>query len=186
MPENDDQWLWFDDEESEQSPLQVDTGSVDGKSAATSAEVVKAIQLHLSGKSEDALAELKRGITSGKSLAEIYPALGQIYFELKKYDDAAAMFGNLIVLEPRHKTGFYNQGVCLEKCGKYKEASEAFRTAIDLDSERKEARLGLGICMIRLSEAEKALDQFNSYLRLDAESETALFGRGPRCKCWVE
>ena len=36
MPENDDQWLWFDEEESEQSPLQVDTGSVDGKTAASS------------------------------------------------------------------------------------------------------------------------------------------------------
>ena len=37
-------------------------------------ELVKAIQLHLSGKSEDALAELKRGSLPRKSLPEIYPA----------------------------------------------------------------------------------------------------------------
>ena len=177
MAENDDQWLWFDDEESEQS-LQVDTGSTDGKTASTSAEVVRAIELHLAGKTEEALKELKRGIDIGKSLPEIYLAYGQICFELKKYDDAAAMFGNLVVLERKHKTGFYNQGVCLEKCGKYSDAAEAFRTALDIDPDRKQARLGLGICLVKLGEAEKALDQFNAYLRLDADQETAQFGRG--------
>ena len=152
MAENDDQWLWFDDDENEQSPLQVVTGSTDGKTAATSTEVVKAVELHLAGKTDEALRELKRAIDIGKSLPEIYPVYGQICFELKKYDDAAAMFGNLIVLERRHKTGFYNQGVCLEKCGRFKEAAEAFRTAIDIDPDRKEARLGLGICLLRLGE----------------------------------
>ena len=119
MAENDDQWLWFDDDENEQSPLQVVTGSTDGKTAATSAEVVKAVELHLAGKTDEALRELKRAIDSSKSLAEIYPVYGQICFEIGKYDDAAAMFGNLILLERRHKTGFYNQGVCLEKCGRF-------------------------------------------------------------------
>ena len=52
MPENDDQWLWFDDEESEQSPLKVDSGSAEGKTAADSPEVVKAIHLHLSGRAK--------------------------------------------------------------------------------------------------------------------------------------
>jgi tetratricopeptide (TPR) repeat protein len=178
MAENDDQWLWFDDDEPEQAPLRVDTGATDGKTAATSPEVVKAIQLHLSGKTDEALKELKRGIEIGKALVEIYPVLGQIYFELKKFEDAAAMFANMVVLDSRHKTGFYNQGVCLERCGKYKEAAEAFRTAIDIDGGRKEARLGYGICLLRLGDAEKALDQFGAYLRVDADHDAALFGRG--------
>ena len=88
------------------------------------------------------------------------------------------MYGNLIVLERRHQTGFYNQGVCLEKCGNFKEAAEAFRTAIDIDPDRKEARLGLGVCLLKIGEAEKALDQFNAYLRSEADHEAALFGRG--------
>src|SRR5215217_2644389 len=126
MADNDDQWLWFDDEESDQS-LQVDAGSTDGKTAATSAEVIRAIEFHLAGRTEEALKELKSGINAGKSLPEIYLAYGQICFELKKYEDAAAMFANLVVLERKHKTGFYNQGVCLEKCRKYREAADAFR-----------------------------------------------------------
>ena len=177
MAENDDQWLWFDDEENEQSPLQVVTGSTDGKTAATSAEVVKAVELHLAGKTDEALRELKRAIDIGKSLPEIYPVYGQICFELKKYDDAAAMFGNLSVGTPAQDR-FYNQGVCLEKCGRYKEAAEAFRTAMDIDPDRKEARLGLGICLLRLGDAEKALEELSAYLPLRPNNETAQFGRG--------
>ena len=56
MAENDDQWLWFDEDESELTPLQVEGGSAAGKTAATSAEVVKAITAKYTE------ADMKRGL----------------------------------------------------------------------------------------------------------------------------
>ena len=84
MAENDDQWLWFDEDESESTPLHVEAGSAAGKTAATSAEVVKAIQLHLAGKTEEALKELKRGIDIGKSLAGDLPGTRANLFRTHK------------------------------------------------------------------------------------------------------
>ena len=76
MADNDNEWLWFDEEESLQTPLQLDNASPQmDKTAFSAVEVIKAVPLHLQGKSDEAIEELKRGLQKGLFLSEICSTL---------------------------------------------------------------------------------------------------------------
>src|SRR6185369_5366048 len=179
MAENDDnEWLWFDEDEPVQTPLRVDDASPQmDKSAVSAAEIVKAVPLHLQGKSDEAIEELKRGLQKGLFLSELYSTLAQIYYEKQRYDEAAGAYAKLAEAEPKHRTANYNLAICLEKQGKSKEAADAFRKALDVDSKRADARLGLAVCLLRLKQPDLAIEQFDQYLSANSDSESAQFGK---------
>src|SRR4051812_13427344 len=103
MPEdNDDQWLWVVDDEPIDTPLTVEPAAPPSAKAITSPEVVKAVSLHLSGKSDDAIKELKGALDKGGSASEIYSTLGQIFFERQRFQEAADAYGKLISSDPYH------------------------------------------------------------------------------------
>jgi len=96
MAENDNEWLWFDEDEPVQSPIRMDDASPHIDKAAVSAvEIVRAVPLHLQGKSGEAIEELKRGLQKGLFLSEIYSTLAQIYYEKQQYQDAADTYSKL-------------------------------------------------------------------------------------------
>src|SRR3954465_13419679 len=174
MAENDNEWLWFDEDERVQTPLRMDDASPQmDKSAVSAAEVVKAVPLHLQGKSDEAIEELKRGLQKGLFLSEIYSTLGQIYFEKQRYAEAADTFGKLAAAEPKHRTANYNLAICVEKAGKIQPAADAFQKAVDADGSRAEARFGLAICLLRLKKPADASEHFDQYLASNSDSESA-------------
>src|ERR1700730_1450151 len=116
MAENENDWLWFDEEETTDGPLRLEQEPAKpDNTAVSSREVVSAVPLYLAGKVDEAITELKAGAQKGLFLSEIYSTLGQIYFERQKYQEAAEAYGSLSVYEAKHKTAFYNRGVCLER-----------------------------------------------------------------------
>src|SRR3982751_4469771 len=145
MAENDDQWLWESDDEPSDSPMQYEQSVVQASTPVASAEVVKAVALHLAGKTDEALAELKRGLEKNLQPAEVHSAMGQMLFEKRRFQEAADSYAKLVGVEPSHKTGHYNLGVCLERLGKLQEAAQAFQRALEIDGARSQARLGLAI-----------------------------------------
>ena len=61
----------------------------------------KAVSLHLEGKIESAAGVLSRAIESGARDTALYSALGQIYYEMRDYESAAAIYEQLAALETR-------------------------------------------------------------------------------------
>src|SRR3954465_11044047 len=116
--------------------------------ARVSAPLAKAVSLHLNGKPEEALAELKRALDSGPQASELDSAAGHIQFELNQFADAAKTYGRLLELDPRHKSADYNLAVCLGQLDRWDEAAASFKKALDKDSSRDEAQVGLGICFL--------------------------------------
>lgn len=173
---DNDQWLWFDEDDTVETPLAVEPAASGAASEAfDSQHVVSAITLHVSGNSGQALELLKRGVEGGTLLEEIYPVMGQICFELKRYEEAAEAYGKLATLEPRHKTAAYNLGVCREKLGDYDGAVDAFQSALE-GPRGREARRAMAICLLRRKEYDRALDHFDRHLTA-GENEAALFGK---------
>ena len=112
MADNDNEWLWFDEDETLQTPLQLDDASPQmDKTAFSAAEVIKAVPLHLQGKSEEAIEELKRGVQKGLFLSELYSTLGQIYFEKKRYEEAADAFSKTAMSSSTRRT-FSGASIC--------------------------------------------------------------------------
>jgi Flp pilus assembly protein TadD len=72
----------------------------------------KAVSLHLEGKLESAARLLNKAIEDGERDAGLYSALGHIQCEMHDYEAAANTYSQLTDLDPRHRTGWFNLGVC--------------------------------------------------------------------------
>ena len=148
------------------------------KTAFSAAEVIKAVPLHLQGKSDEAIEELKRGVQKGLFLSELYSTLGQIYFEKKRYEEAADAYSKLAATRAETQDRPSTIWQCAwRKPGKAEEAADAFRKALEFDSNRADARLGLAICQLALKQPELAAGHFDQYLSVHPDSEAALFGK---------
>ena len=104
----------------------------------------KAASLHLEGKLEGAAAVLSRAIESGLRDPALYSALGQIHYEMRDYAAAAGVYEQLAELEPLHRIGHFNLGVCRGNLKRWQAAEESFRRAAEADAARADAWLGLG------------------------------------------
>jgi tetratricopeptide (TPR) repeat protein len=72
------------------------------------------------------------------------------------YDDAAASFGNAVVIQPDSSAGYLNQGLAYLAAGQSAEAAEPLQMAIDKGAESAEAYIYLG--RIYLSSEDRADD----------------------------
>ena len=120
---------------------------------------------------------LSKAIESGEREAGLYTALGHIQYEMHDYDGAALMYMQLVELEPLHRTGHFNLGVCHGYLKDWKAAADAFRNAIEADGARADALLGLGISLIQLGRSDEALEPLDKFLSQFPDHEQALFGK---------
>jgi tetratricopeptide (TPR) repeat protein len=178
MSNQDDLWLWFIDDAPLQALLKAegDLGAVKLR-AASSPGIVRAMALHMEGRVAEAASALRAAIDSGDRKPEAYLLLGQLRFEARQFEDALAVYRELLALDVDNGVAIFNAAVCLEKLARWDEAAELFRRAVDLKPERPEAALGLGLCCLHLRRPAEALDAFDRTLAALPDSEPCLFGR---------
>src|ERR1022692_1563601 len=191
MSEND-KWAWFSDDDPAPGLFRPETSASKAdspglrldvappgasKTPAGSASVGKAAALHVEGKTDAAIKELLSAIEGGEHLGELYSALGHLQFEQQKFDEAAGSYQKAAQVDPKHKTAYYNLGVCKERLERWQEAMDAFQKALDADSKRVEAQLGLAVCLLQTGSPERALDAFEQCLKANADLEPAQFGK---------
>ena len=134
------------------------------RTAGGTSALAKAVSLHLEGKRQEALQELKGAVSHAGETAEFCSAMGHIQFELEQYEDAAKSYTKLLTLDPKHMAGQFNLAVCLEKLGRWEEAADRFTKVLEASPTRTEARLGLAICQLHLEKSEAALENFDRVL----------------------
>src|ERR1039458_6313537 len=124
----------------------------------------KAVSLHLEGKLESAAGVLSRAIESGARDTALYSALGQIYYEMRDYESAAAIYEQLVEWEPLHRMAYFNLGVCRGNLKRWQAAVESFRRAAEADATRSDAWLGSGLCLIHSGRPAEAMISLDRYL----------------------
>jgi tetratricopeptide (TPR) repeat protein len=77
--------------------------------------VMRAIVLHLEGRIEDAIQEIKIGLRDGEPLAELHTAMGALELELERFDDAAATYREVLKIDPQNETAKHHLALCVEK-----------------------------------------------------------------------
>jgi len=148
----------------------VANGSADDDKASRSRSLATAVSLHLEGKAEEALRELRKAVERGESKPAMYSAMGHILYELQRYQEAVEAYSKLVEVEPHHRTGYFKLAVCLEKLGRWDEAAANFRKALQISPGNSEAQLGLGICLLHLENSEQALEAFDRHLSQDPDA----------------
>src|SRR3989442_4528551 len=108
----------------------------DLKQTRVSRTLSKAVSLHLEGKLEAAARVLAKAIESGECESGLFSALGHIRYEMHDYEGACAAYQQLVALEPSHRTGHFNLGVCHGHLKQWKPAADAFEAAIAVDGTR--------------------------------------------------
>src|SRR3954463_16386854 len=72
----------------------------------------KAVSLHLEGKLESAAHLLSKAIDDGEKEPGLFSALGHIQYEMRDYEGATSTYAQLIDIDAKHRTAWFNLGVC--------------------------------------------------------------------------
>src|SRR4029453_17110926 len=94
----------------------------------------KAVSLHLEGKLESAAHLLRKAIEDGEREPGLFSALGHIQYETRDFGGAGSTYAQLIEIDPRHRTAWFNLGVCQGHTKDWRSAVESFRKAAEVDS----------------------------------------------------
>ncbi|MDP2915095.1 MAG: tetratricopeptide repeat protein [Candidatus Aminicenantes bacterium] len=94
--------------------------------------------------------ELKAGLVKGNTL-----------FDEKKYDEAAAVYEELVKTNPEAYIVYQNIGNCYFQMEKYDRAEEFYKKVLDKDPKNAEAMLRIGNCYTNRGELDKALEWYN-------------------------
>jgi tetratricopeptide (TPR) repeat protein len=97
--------------------------------------LAKAVKLAQEGKLSEAAAVLEEAARQNGNPVEIYSALGHIRFEQEKWEEATDCYIRVAEADDKHRTAFYNLGLCLERRDMLDEAAEAFENAVAIDAE---------------------------------------------------
>lgn len=118
--------------------------------------------LSATGRLNEAIDMMKRGLAVDPLALPLLDDLGQAYYWARRYDEALEHYRKSIAIESTHPAAYSGVGVVYAQKGMYKEAIEAFQRAID-STERTSNLLGLLGYAYALSgkkaEALKILDE---------------------------
>jgi thiol-disulfide isomerase/thioredoxin len=133
----------------------------------------------VNGKVNEAIAAYRKAsaLRDGKC-AECFQYLGQIYFQMSQYGEAAAMFRQAIALKPHNEAALANfLGVALYLQDDRKvlaEAVEAFRHAIELSGDKiPKAHYNRGHALLKLGRTTEGIAEFKRFLELEPKAESA-------------
>lgn len=139
------------------------------------AEVLDTADLHLNlgilyqrtGRPEQALAELERGVALDRDRPEGRFNLGVTLGRLGRSEEGVAELRRALELRPGYPEAWYNLGVLLRERGELGEAVDAFRRALEIDPDAPAVHAALAVAYGRLGRAGEAAAALAEADRLD-------------------
>jgi predicted TPR repeat methyltransferase len=112
---------------------------------------------HHTGKSEEAIALIRRAISLQPTDSGMHNNLGNVLSERHRPAEAVDAYDAAIRLEPAHSDALNNRGVALRALGRVDEAESAYRAAIAADPAHREAYDNLGRILSGQGRVEEAI-----------------------------
>jgi tetratricopeptide (TPR) repeat protein len=104
--------------------------------------------------------------------------LGAFLAENKRFDEAAALYEQAIVIDPRSPIAWTNQGILHTYLGREQEAERCYRWAMQLDPTYKNAEFNLSYLLLRQGRFEEG------WQRLESRNWYAKLASHFTCPCW--
>lgn len=102
-----------------------------------------------------------RAVQLSPAAAEAHYALGCVYKEQGKMDQAASEFRNAVNFDPQHSYAYSSLGQCKLDQGSLVEAAQNFQQAIALNSGNSSAHFGLGSTLLKQGNVDDAIKELN-------------------------
>lgn len=138
----------------------------------------RAVLLLSRGDGTEAAADLIRAVSIDSTYYEAWSNLGRVYYEAKRYDDAAYAFGRAARLWPGDPNYLTNLGLARKGSGDAEGAAEAFREALAADDGFATARMHLAEILVVLGRGAEALPHLERLVRENSKNAGAWYYLG--------
>jgi tetratricopeptide (TPR) repeat protein len=128
-------------------------------------------ELRKQGKLNEAAHSYEQALTLDRGNLDLYNDLGNVYFALKQYNDAARAFSAATSRDPNYALGWYNLAHALRKGDKPREAADAYKQYIRLKPDDPDPYYGLGQTLKTLGDVAGAINAFQKYVSMEKRPE---------------
>ncbi len=154
----------------------------DGKVVNAKLESVKrynkAVQLHLSGKLNDAISAYKEALEVNANLAEAHSNLGLIFNQQHNYAQALSEFRKALAINPKDAITYNGIGAALRAEHDLQGAIKNWQTAVSLDQKLATAHYNLGTAYEIDKDYDKALGSYRLAVKNDYRLGEAYYRMG--------
>lgn len=158
--------------------MQLDDGSVVNVKMESVKRYNKAVQLHLSGKLNDAIAAYKAALEVNPALAEAHSNLGLIFNQQHNYAQALAEFRKALAINPKDAITYNGIGAALRAEHDLQGAIKNWQTSVTLDPKLATAHYNLGTAYEIEKEYDKALTSYRLAVKNDYRLGEAYYRMG--------
>lgn len=130
---------------------------------------------------EAEIEALNQAISSDPGNADLYFHRGLFYYDLERYEQAIADFGQVLVLSPQDADTYFCRGLPYFDLKQYEPAIADFDQAIALNPQHIDAYFHRGLSCFFLEQYEQAIADFDQALTLNPQHIEAYFHRGSSC-----
>lgn len=124
------------------------------------------VLFHQTGRSELAIAFIKRAIAGSPKYTDAYNNLGNVYKESGDLENAARSYRKAIDLSPQHSSALNNLGVVLKEQGEYDQAIQLLKKAIALEPARADYFHNLGNAYRKLGDLQNSANAYRQSIAL--------------------
>ena len=119
---------------------------------------------------DQACAQYRRAIECDPAHLSAYLNLGCLLHDLKRLDEAQAVYEQGLAACADKSVLWFNLGVLREDLGRIAESVQAYRSALDSDPELADAHYNVARLYAALGRPQEAVRAFNDYRRLQREA----------------
>ncbi len=130
------------------------------------------------GRTDDAIAALKRAISEDPTNPYAFYFLGSAHFEQERWQHALKAYLSAIELSPDYLGAMVGAGHCLRMMGKHREALRLGRQILDHKSDDADALYLMGLVHFQRGEEAAAKKYLEAFLATRPEAETLLEVQG--------
>jgi uncharacterized protein (AIM24 family) len=117
-------------------------------------------ELLVRGEAEPARTSLERALELRPKDAKVLGLLGQAYYRLSRFDDAAGVWQRLVDDNPVEPAARVNLGLACLKSKRYVDAVKQLEIALDLNPDHKKAMNYLGLALLESGHLARAREWF--------------------------
>ncbi len=127
----------------------------------------QADQARKEGRLEEAVTAYRRAIESDRGNLDLYNDLGNVYFSLKRFNEASSSFQSATDRDPNFALGWYNLAHALRKANRNPEAASAYKQYMRLRPDDPDPYYGLGQTLKATGDMAGAIDAFRKYISME-------------------
>jgi tetratricopeptide (TPR) repeat protein/TolB-like protein/predicted Ser/Thr protein kinase len=125
-----------------------------------------------SGRTAEAIIELKRGLELAPNSDEGYRALGKVYLTLGQREEALQAYQKAVDINPYYWINYNSIGQAYSQLGEYDKALLALRHVIELEPQNSFGYLNVGIVYFQQGKYEESIPYFQKSLQIQPDDKT--------------